>query len=197
VFNDDADVAMAAFHGDWSTIETFRAFIADRHDWEKWELIEGQIIETHSSTLRHQLLVARLLFEIETAKRAANSRWLCIPGICIRVPGDIHNEITPDAMILPRSDKVFGWTYDVLAAFEVTAPETTVRDLDQKLAFYRRIEKLTHYIVLAQDRREATVFTRSNSFEPQILKSEKAKIEIEPLGVSVQLADIYRGVLLG
>jgi Uma2 family endonuclease len=138
----------------------------------------------------------QLLFQLETGKRAAKAPWLCFMGIGTRVPGDHHNEIVPDAMVMPRSDNVIDWTYDVLAAFEVTAPETFDSDMVHKRNFYTRIESLTHYVVLAQDRREATVFARSDGFNPKTLKAENAKIEIAPLGVSLALADIYRDVPL-
>jgi hypothetical protein len=66
-----------------------------------------------------------------------------------------------------------------------------------KRRFYARVESLTHYIVLAQDRVEATVFARSSGFEPLLLKSISEALEIEPLGVSIPLADVYRDVPLG
>lgn len=181
--------------GGRATIEAFRAFVDDRPDWEKWELIDGKVVETHSSSRRHQVLIGRLLFELETGKRAAKAPWLCFMGIGTRVPGDHHNEIVPDAMVMPRSDKVIDWTYDVLAAFEVTAQETFDNDMVHKRNFYARIDSLTHYVVLAQDRCEVTVFARSEGFSPRVMKGASAKIELAPLGVSLLLADIYREVL--
>ena len=97
---------------------------------------------------------------------------------------------------MPRSDKVIDWTYNVLAAFEVTSPTSFEQDMDHKRNFYTRIESLTHYVVLAQDRREATVFARSNGFEPEVLNGAETSIVIKPLGVSIPLADICRDVPL-
>jgi hypothetical protein len=65
-----------------------------------------------------------------------------------------------------------------------------------KREFYTRIESLTHYVVLAQDRREATVFARSEAFEPRVLTAADAAIDLAPLGVSIPLADTYRDVPL-
>jgi Uma2 family endonuclease len=177
------------------TITAFRAFVDHRPDGEKWELLDGKIVETHSSIRRHQILIGCLLFQLETAKRAAKAPWLCFMGIGTRVPRDRHNEIVPDAMVMPRSDKVIDWTYDVLAAFEVTAQETFDNDMVHKRYFYTGIDCLTHYVVLAQDRCEVTVFARSEGFSPRVLKGASAKIELATLGVSLLLADIYREVL--
>ena len=100
-------------------------------------------------------------------------------------------------MIYPLSSEPTNWTFEALATFEILSPYSLRRDMVRKRASYTRIESLTHYVVLAQDRREATVFARSNDFNPQILKAADAKIEIEPLGISIPLADIYRDVPLG
>ena len=86
------------------------------------------------------------------------------------VRDDQHNEPIPDVMIVPATSDIFNWTYEILVVFEVLSPFSLRRDMVHKRNFYTRIESLTHYIVLAQDRREATVFARSNGFEPQVLK---------------------------
>jgi hypothetical protein len=183
--------------GGRATIEAFRAFVDDRPDWEKWELIDGKVVETHSSSRRHQVLIGRLLFELETGKRAAKAPWLCFMGIGTRVPGDHHNEIVPDAMVMPRSHKVIDWTYDVLAAFEVTAQETFDNDMVHKRNFYyahRKSDPLRRART-GPVRGDVTVFGRSEGFSPRVLKGASAKIELAPLGVSLLLADIYREVL--
>ena len=63
-----------------------------------------------------------------------------------------------------------------------------------KRRFYQRIARLTHYVVLAQDRLEATVFARSNDFVAQTLGDVTARLEIADLGVVLPLADLYRDV---
>ena len=70
-------------------------------------------------------------------------------------------------------------------------------DMVHKRNFYTRIESLTHYIVLAQDRIEATIFARPDAFSPRTLSAASDRIEIAPLGVSLSLADVYRDVPLG
>ncbi len=43
----------------------------------------------------------------------------------------------------------------------------------RKRDFYTRIETLTHYFVLAQDRREVTMFSRADGFLPGKLMGER------------------------
>ena len=180
-----------------TTIETFRTFIDDRPDDEKWELIDGEIVLNPTANNRHQIIVTNLLFELEVIRRGGEASWRAIPGISTRHPQDQHNEPVPDVMIVPPTSGIFTWTYDILVAFEVLSTFSTRRDMVHKRNFYTRIGQLTHYAVLAQDRQEATVFARSDAFEPRVLKGADARMRIEPLEVSIPLADIYRDVPLG
>jgi len=181
-----------------TTLEAFHAFVDDRPESEKWELIDGEIVLNPAPTNRHQIVVRNLLFELESIRRSKSGRrWNVVPGIGARVPADEHNEPIPDVMVVPKTSDIFNWTYDILVAFEVLSPFSVRRDMVHKRAFYTRIESLTHYVVVAQERREATVFARANSFEAKILKSAKARIDLSELGVSISLADIYRDAPLG
>jgi Uma2 family endonuclease len=99
-------------------------------------------------------------------------------------------------MIVPRLSEVANSTLDAIVVFEILSPFSLRRDMVHKREFYTRIESLTHYVVLAQDRREATVFARSEAFEPRVLTAADAAIDLAPLGVSIPLADIYRDVPL-
>jgi Uma2 family endonuclease len=179
-----------------TTIEAFHAFVDDRPESEKWELIDGEIVLNPTATNRHQVIVGRLIHELLKAHDSLNGSWEVMPGISTFVQDDAHNEPIPDVMIVPTLNEVSNSTFEAMVVFEVLSPFSLRRDMVHKRNFYTRIESLTHYVVLAQDKREAIIFARSNSFEPQILKAADAKIEIAPLGVSLALADIYRGVLL-
>ena len=175
-----------------TTIEVFRAFIDDRPDGEKWELIDGEIVLNPTPTNRHEIVIHNLEVDLELERRRLKAAWQIHGGIGTRHRGDQHNEPVPDLMIVPKPTTVSNWTYDALVVFEVLSPYSVRRDMVRKLAFYREIESLTHYVVVAQDRPEATVFARSNGFNPRNLKGARAKIDIETLGVSILLAEIHR-----
>lgn len=179
-----------------TTIEAFHAFVDDRPEEEKWELIDGEIVLNPTPTDRHQVIVGRLVHELYNACDRVGGNWQISPGIGVRLPDDAHSEPVPDVMIRPRLSEPTNWTFEALVPFEVLSPYSLRRDMVRKRGFYTRIESLTHYIVLAQDRMEATVFARSQDFEPSVINGATAKIEIEPLGFSPLLADIYRDVPL-
>jgi Uma2 family endonuclease len=179
-----------------TTIEAFHAFVDDRPEEERWELIDGEIVLNPTPTDHHQVIVGRLIHELYKCRDRIGGGWQISPGIGVRLRDDTHSEPISDVMVYPRLSERTNWTFEVLATFEVLSPYSLRRDMVRKRAFYTRIESLTHYVVLAQDRREATVFARSNGFEPEVLNGAETSIEIKPLGVFIPLADIYRDVPL-
>ena len=112
-----------ALHSDYETdIGAFHAFISDRPAWEKWELIDGELIVHATPTKRHQLIAGNLLFELETIKRGTTAGWQALIGIGTRLPGDLRNEIVPDLMVLPRTSDAANWTYQSLRRLKSCRP---------------------------------------------------------------------------
>lgn len=185
-----------AFRSDYRmTIDAFQAFTADRPKWEKWELIDGEAIVQAAPAKRHHLIIDNVTFQLGALRRASGAHWQSMAGIGTRVSRDVHNEIIPDVMILPPGDDLSNWTYDIWVAFEVLSPGSVRRDMVRKRAIYQRMQALTHYVVIAQDRREVTVFARAEAFSPRMLTGSDV-LEIASLGIAIPLAEIYRDIRL-
>ena len=78
-----------------TTIEAFRAFIDDRPDDEKWELIDGEIVLNPTANNRHQRIVRNILYGLEAIRRNTNAAWEAIPGISTRHPQDQQQRADP------------------------------------------------------------------------------------------------------
>ena len=81
--------------------------------------------------------------------------------------------------------------------FEVLSPYSLRRDMVRKRRFYERIASLTKYVVLRQDRVEATIFMRSDGFSGRTLNEPDDFIEMAELGIRIRLVDLYRDVPVG
>jgi hypothetical protein len=55
------------------------------------------------------------------------------------------------------------------------------------------LPSLTHYVVIAQDAVEVVVFARDNGFAEKRLRSLDDSVDVPALGISLPLAEIYRG----
>jgi Uma2 family endonuclease len=73
--------------------------------------------------------------------------------------------------------------------------ESTERiDTREKLFAYRNIEALEEYALLAQDRREATVYRRADGWGATRLR-DGAELELASVGLRLPLAQVYDGAL--
>lgn len=78
--------------------------------------------------------------------------------------------------------------------FEVLSPSTENTDRREKKANYRHAPSLEEYVIVAQDRREVTVFRRTNHWLPESVSDEGGVVALHSLGQSLTLAEIYEDV---
>ncbi|PWU16738.1 MAG: hypothetical protein C5B50_12870 [Verrucomicrobia bacterium] len=85
-------------------------------------------------------------------------------------------------------------TYPKLVV-EVLSDSTQRLDRWEKRLAYQGIETLQEYLLVAQDRLEATLFRRANNWDPEVFAQLKQKVPLESLGLKLSLTAIYEGVL--
>ena len=180
------------------TVDEFYAFTDTRPDEEKWELIGGEPILNAAPSPLHQLIVANLILALGIRGREIGASWVPIPGPGIRVSDKDRPE--PDVVVTPVDQRLLDPLErdieNVIVAFEVLSPSTKGRDLHWKRAAYASLPSLTHYIAIAQDAVDVVVFARDNDFTERRHQSLKEAIELRSLGISLPVAEIYRGTRL-
>jgi Uma2 family endonuclease len=177
------------------TVDEFYEFTDRRPDEEKWELIDGEPILNAAPSPLHQWIVRNVLVALTLLERERSASWAVLPSLGVRVSET--NRPEPDLVILPRTGASLDLQgrdrSDALVAFEVLSPSTEDRDLRWKRTAYTSLASLTHYIVIAQDAVEGVVFVRDNGFAEKRLRSFNDSVEVSTLGISLPLAEIYRG----
>lgn len=79
--------------------------------------------------------------------------------------------------------------------FEVLSPATESIDRREKLANYRLAPTLEEYVLVAQDRREVTIFRRALGWQREIFTAPEARVEFQSVKQAMTVAAIYEGVL--
>jgi Uma2 family endonuclease len=176
------------------TVEEFYAFTDTRPDEEKWELIEGEPILNAAPSRMHQLIIRNVIVALTIRERELNTPWVVLPELGVRMSKTDRPE--PDVVVIPsdhRSVDPGGRDVsNVIVAFEVLSPSTEGQDLRWKRRAYTGLPSLTHYIVIAQDAVEVTVFARDDDFAERRIRSLDKTIELRSLGISLPMAEIYR-----
>ena len=79
---------------------------------------------------------------------------------------------------------------------EVLSENTERADREGKFAFYRQLDTLDEYVLIAQDSRRVEIYRRSNRWRPEFYTGD-ASIQIESVGLPLTLDQVYEGVSLG
>lgn len=170
-------------------IEDFLAFYDSRPSDERWELIDGTPVMSPSANQRHQTIVRNLLVAIGIVERERRPTWQVIPGMGVKVsPKSLP---IPDVMIRPRIALPGSVSEDMIASFEILSPSTANNDLRWKRRAYTSLPTLQHYVIIAQDDLDVTVYDRSTNFAERRMETRDAALDLPALGLSLPLRDIY------
>lgn len=176
------------------TVEQFYAFTDTRPDEEKWELIEGEPILNAAPSRMHQWIIRNVIFALMSRERELKEPWAVLPELGVRVSDTSRPE--PDVLVIPSDHRSLDPkerdVRNVIVAFEVLSPSTEGRDLRWKRSAYTSLPSLSHYIVIAQDAVEVSVFARDADFAEERIRSIDKVIELRSLGISLPVAEIYR-----
>ncbi|MDP3071745.1 MAG: Uma2 family endonuclease [Opitutaceae bacterium] len=77
---------------------------------------------------------------------------------------------------------------------EVLSPSTENTDLREKKLNYMQAPTLEEYVIVAQDRREVTIFRRATGWEGEIHTAPEAVVEFRSLKQAMTVAEIYEDV---
>lgn len=103
----------------------------------------------------------------------------------------------PDVLVScdPRDTDPFFRRYPKVI-FEVLSDSTERFDRREKYLSYIQIETLEEYVILSQDKMEATLFQRSALWQPQVMQLPDDQLAIKSLDFSLKLSAIYDGIRL-
>lgn len=161
-----------------------------------WEFHDGAAVAMVAPSTEHARIVSRLVALLGRTieppcvalasglkvRVEATNRTL-LPDVTVVCGGLERSAVDPHAIINPT------------VVIEVLSPSTEAFDQGPKFHQYRRIATLREYVVLAQDRRFASISRRAGdlwSFEDL---EAGATLQLEGVDLQLPLDDIYRDAL--
>lgn len=158
------------------------------------EYIAGEIFAMTGVTKRHNRISGRLYSAFTNhLKGGPCDAYISDVKVKLRVNHDIH-AYYPDVMaVCGRDPKEDRYVADPKLVVEVLSTSTAGVDRHEKRIAYREIAALEEYVIVAQDSAEVTIFRRHESWQPTMLESLDASLELRSIGLTVPLAQIYEG----
>ena len=174
----------------WTT-DSFLAW-EDRQEG-KYEFDGREILPMTGGTYAHQRIVINL--------------WLTLTGLLGDDPRRVAQEMRlgignrvryPDVLISTAPlDQTTRTLTDAVAIFEVLSADTATTDRVEKLIDYAGVPSLRTYVLLEQTLVGATVLHREAGGDWMATALTSGSIGLPGLGVSLALADVYRGLSFG
>lgn len=162
------------------------------------EYVNGYVHAMSGASMPHGRIVSRL--HVALGKRLGD-------GPCETFVQDVklmvdtasdRNYLYPDIMVsCDREGWREKWLLNPRLIVEVLSPSTQHIDRREKAATYRKVPGMEEYVIVAQSSCQLTIFRRAEGWVAEILSGPEAVAEFRSLGVSIPLAEIYRGVFPG
>jgi Uma2 family endonuclease len=159
------------------------------------EYVNGYVHAMSGASMAHNRIVSRL--HTALANRLGNGpceTFMNAQKLKVDTESD-KDYYYPDIMVTcDTSGWRDLWLLNPRLIVEVLSPSTQHIDRREKASTYRKIESMEEYVIAAQSSWRLTIFRRADGWVADIVSGPDAVAEFRSLGVSVPLAEIYRGV---
>lgn len=171
------------------TVDEFLAWAETRP--ERWEFINGVLVMMAGASDAHVVVTVNLTAELRARLRGG----ICRPfGSDRVVRAGRRNGFFPDVSVACRMPDG-SYETEPRAVFEVLSPSTGHYDRDEKWLAYQRLAKLEHYVLLAQHRPRAEIWTRAgDGWRYRLIEGDDAVLALPALDIEIPLAALYEDV---
>ena len=169
------------------TVEEYLAWSDRQAEWQRTELINGQIVTMPSERLSHSRVKGSVYTALSEAVRAAGLPCEVLPdGPGVRI--DDHTVYEPDALVFcggaPPPNSMLIPNPVILV--EVLSPTTSHHDTSAKLIGYFKLPSVAHYLIIDPDARTVTHYDRGGT--PSLLSA--GPLRLDPPGLDVTVEDL-------
>lgn len=174
--------------------------VFERASDTKHEYWDGQIYDMAGASDNHETVKTNVVTSLNTQVRKRDCK---VYSSDMRVKVDKRTYNYPDVVVVCGERKFDDSEHvDTLlnphVIVEILSPSTKDHDRGEKSRRYRTLESLQAYLLLAQDRAYAEVFTRQpdGGWLINEIKGLHATVALEAIGCTLVLADVYEKVEL-
>jgi Uma2 family endonuclease len=185
-----------SFRKDPKSYADYLAFVAERPDEERWELVDREIVLQAAPSEAHQLIVANMLGILRRFARERGAESRALPGITIAVDHVDTYAPIPDAILRcgPLTSK--NVCSDPIYVVEVESPWTGVRDRGFKAEFYGVVPTIEAYVIVYSQERRVEVLTARGSEPLRRAFAGNDPVTLPGSATRFTLDEVYEGTTL-
>jgi len=179
------------------SVASFRAWLVSRPDEEHWELIEGVPTMMTPPNRRHQRIASNLESLLNAALRRHDPKLVAYQNIGVNIVSTAPYDPEPDVTVIREDENPDPRYADRFYLVAEVLSESDRGVIESKRDIYRAHPPCTCILLVRQDRLEITVDRRAaDGWRAQVLHEGDA-LALPELGLTCQVADVYRDTPLG
>lgn len=160
------------------------------------EYVNGHVYAMVGASDTHNLIAQNITFALRQHLRAGTCQ-VFISDMKARIRTQQDDVFYyPDVLVSCASDdreRYFREKAKLIV--EVLSENTERADREGKFAFYRQLDTLDEYVLVAQDSRHVEIYRRSQEWKPEFYTGD-ASLRFESVDLPLTLDEIYEAVLL-
>lgn len=162
---------------------------------ERHEYIGGEIHAMAGETVAHNTIVGNIFAQLRGKLRGGPCR-VFMENVKLRLEAAREDIFYYPDVVVSRHptgiERLFVRLPTIVV--EVLSPSTENVDRREKKMSYQQIPTLEEYVIVAQERREVTVFRRAGGWVAETFSASDAVVEFRSVKQSVTVAEIYEDV---
>jgi Uma2 family endonuclease len=180
------------------TVEEYLAFIESRPEEERWQLIDGVAMMMPPPTRRHQRIASNLARLLNAHFEKARPDLYAYQEVGLMVPDVASFRPEADVAVLENTgegdEDLYADRFYLVA--EVLSESNTDKDIAAKSRRYLQHPLNLYFLLFEQTQVRVEVKARAAGWEPAILETLDAVLELPEWGFRATLLDLYRGTSL-
>jgi Uma2 family endonuclease len=172
------------------SVEDYLHYEADGR--QRHEYIAGEVFAMTGASVEHNNIAVRLVTAFAAHVRGGPCR-AHISDVKVRIKNNTDDIFYyPDVMVVCGQDGVQPYyVTNPILIVEVLSPATERVDRREKALHYKQLPSLEEYVLVAQEGCEITIQRRKESWQPVVITSPDATVELRSIGLSLPAREIY------
>lgn len=176
-------------------VDRYMAFLEDRPDEERWQLVDGIAQRMTPPTIVHQHIAQRFTRLLNDAIEAAGLDVQAYLEVGVRVPSTQDFQPEPDVVVIPAELPDGHWAERFFLIAEVLSRSNETEHIARKVEIYCSHPENRHVFLIDQDTIRVTHRSRDLGWRP-IELGEADRIVLPDFSLDVAVIEIYRGTKL-
>jgi Uma2 family endonuclease len=177
-------------------VDDYLAFIADRPETERWQLIDGYALMMPPASYLHQAIGGNLYHYLRQALLAHRPELMPFYEAGLMNPGNASFRPVADLAVVQRAGLSTSYRDQYFLAAEIRSHSNTEEYLDRKRQLYSENATNLYVLILGQSERRIEVFSRASGWQKVALRALDDMLELPEFGFARPVCDIYEGTPL-